>query len=103
MTSVPKTYEGTAYVSHTVTKIEMRRAPIKRWEVVVETSVPEGTKKLRFAGFFEIDTNLPPRAVAPAIDKFVAGMKTRWEKRTSESATWTKKLKVSLKEAVDEG
>ena len=103
MTSIPKPYDGTEYVSHTVTAIPLRRSPTKRWEVDVVTTVPEGMADLPFKGFFDIPVTSTGAQTARAIDKFAEGMRKRWNKRTNTSDAWIDDLKADLKKAVDEG
>jgi hypothetical protein len=104
MTSTPKPNEGTVYVSHTITPVPLRRSPSKRWEVVVETSVPEGMPHLPFNGLFDIPVETKRAGqVKKLIDTFVAGMKKRWNKRTSSDDAWLEDLRADLEKVVDEG
>lgn len=103
MPSIPKTYEGTKYVSHTITKIELRNSPIKRWEIDVITEVPEGMKELRFSALFDLNADLPTHATEGAVNRFIEGMLRRWQKRTSADSSWISDLKDDLLKAIDEG
>ena len=102
MPTIPKTYEGTQYVSHTVEKVELRHAPSKRWSVSVKTSVPEGATELPFDGLFDIPADMKKTSQRRAVDTFVDGMKKRWEKRTSASSEWVEALRADLMKAIDE-
>ena len=102
MTSIPKTYEGTKYVSHTVERVELRRSPTNRWLVDVKTKTPPKMPVLPFNGFFDIPVNVKETQVDTYINKFAEGMRKRWQKRTSEDDSWIDQLKADLKKAVNE-
>jgi hypothetical protein len=103
MTKHPKTYEGTKYVSHTIERVELRRAPVKRWKIVVDTEVPEGATPLAFEGLLDISQEASKKEKQKEIGRFIGGMRKRWNKRTSESDAWIESLESDLVAAVDEG
>ena len=103
MTSIPKTYEGTEYVSHTVTPVPLRRSPTKRWEVVVQTATPKDVPELPFSGLFDMPVDFKPHQAKPLIKPFIAGMRKRWNKRTSTSDTWLDAVQSDLEKAINEG
>ena len=103
MTSIPKTYEGTTYVSHTVEPVPLRRSPTKRWQVDIQVEIPEGLPDLPFSGVFDLPADFSGAKIDRWIDSFCLGMKKRWNKRTSTSDEWIEDLKADLKKVAHEG
>lgn len=103
MTSKPKTYEGATYVSHKIERVEMRRAPIKRWKIDIEVNMTLGGTPPAVGGFFDLDAALPTHSYERAVDRYIAGIEAQWKKRTSTPHDWLDDLRADLLEAVNEG
>lgn len=100
MISPHKVYEGTVYVSHSVSEVPLRHSPTKQWRVDVVTSSPPGMTDLPFSAVFSLDKMLPPRSHENAVDAFLAGLVSKWKTRTSTDTDWIAKVKKDLMEAL---